>query len=299
MLNQRSKLKQTAAALKSVPSWNFTPWRSLKVQTLPSGSCSQLSARPPSSSAVPGLCCTSVSYICRIGRNDSPSSLKIGSKFFGSPAPAKTKVPPVLASPLCHRRGRSPHSRPRRPPGLQRPRGSRPFFSLLACISHLCHPPESTPVHDSVREREAMTRHTEAERAVRQSLSTRHQAPGLTPPRSTDKRDCHSRTTVAHVRKSPEHPKPAPAAGHPPSHRPRSTTFPGVRRMPGRPTGRPVRRGPRHADSGGPWARWGRCPRDRRHPHGGIRAGPAALHPAYDRSSNPPLPGPMPPPPAE
>ena len=35
-LYQRSKLAQTASALKSVPSWNFTPSLSLKVQTLPS-----------------------------------------------------------------------------------------------------------------------------------------------------------------------------------------------------------------------------------------------------------------------
>src|SRR3982751_4959206 len=99
MVDQRSKFAQTAAASSAVPSWNLTPGRSLNVQILPVGSLDQLSARPPSSSAVPGLWVIRVSYIWRIGRNDSPSSLKIGSKFFGSPAPAKMKVPPVAALP--------------------------------------------------------------------------------------------------------------------------------------------------------------------------------------------------------
>lgn len=45
-LYQRLKLTQTASALKSVPSWNFTPERSLKVQVVPAASGVQDSARP-------------------------------------------------------------------------------------------------------------------------------------------------------------------------------------------------------------------------------------------------------------
>ncbi len=46
-LNSRSMLKTTASALKSVPSWNFTPFLSLKVHFVGSPLfTSQLSARP-------------------------------------------------------------------------------------------------------------------------------------------------------------------------------------------------------------------------------------------------------------
>ena len=54
-LYQRSKLKQTASALKSVPSWNLTPWRRWNVHAVPSSLASQLSARPGATSVVPGF----------------------------------------------------------------------------------------------------------------------------------------------------------------------------------------------------------------------------------------------------
>ena len=41
----RLKLNRAASALKSVPSWNFTPWRRLKISVLESGCCHD-SARP-------------------------------------------------------------------------------------------------------------------------------------------------------------------------------------------------------------------------------------------------------------
>ena len=41
----RVKLNRAASALKSVPSWNFTPRRSLKISVFGSGCC-QDSARP-------------------------------------------------------------------------------------------------------------------------------------------------------------------------------------------------------------------------------------------------------------
>ncbi len=55
MLTHRSKFAQTAAALKSVPSWNFTPWRRLNVHTLPSGVDDHFSASAGSRSVEPCL----------------------------------------------------------------------------------------------------------------------------------------------------------------------------------------------------------------------------------------------------
>ncbi len=43
----------TASALKSVPSWNFTPWRSVNVYSRPSSEISQDSARPGRSVVAP------------------------------------------------------------------------------------------------------------------------------------------------------------------------------------------------------------------------------------------------------
>ncbi|GAA1854030.1 hypothetical protein GCM10009772_33550 [Pseudonocardia alni subsp. carboxydivorans] len=40
-----------------------------------------------------------MSNICRAGRKLSPSSLKIGSKFFGAPAAPNTNVPPAASPP--------------------------------------------------------------------------------------------------------------------------------------------------------------------------------------------------------
>jgi len=57
-LYQRSKLAQTAAALNAVPSWNFTPCCSSKLQTLASGDTVHDLARLGSISVPPGLVLT-------------------------------------------------------------------------------------------------------------------------------------------------------------------------------------------------------------------------------------------------
>ena len=50
LLKMRSRFQITASALKSVPSWNFTPLRRWKIQIfLSAGSCSHFSARPGTS----------------------------------------------------------------------------------------------------------------------------------------------------------------------------------------------------------------------------------------------------------
>ncbi len=98
-LYQRSKLKQTAAALNSVPSWNFTFLRRLNVQVMPSGLGCQVSASAGTTSVPPCFVVTRPSKICRIGRNDSPSLTYAGSKVFGSADAPKTRAalpPPPL-----------------------------------------------------------------------------------------------------------------------------------------------------------------------------------------------------------
>jgi hypothetical protein len=95
-LYQRSKLTQTASALKSVPSWNFTPDRSLNVQVVPAASGSQDSARPGLTLVPPSSGRTRVSNTWRATRNDSPSLAKLGSSTFGSPATPKTRVSLLL-----------------------------------------------------------------------------------------------------------------------------------------------------------------------------------------------------------
>ena len=93
-LYQRSKLKQTASALKSVPSWNLTPSRSVNVNTVASSLTSHSVASEGSSSVVPGLRPIRVSKICVMTRIDSPSETSAPSRATGSDAPAKTSVPP-------------------------------------------------------------------------------------------------------------------------------------------------------------------------------------------------------------
>jgi hypothetical protein len=60
-LYQRSKLAQTASPLKSVPSENLTPSRSVKVYDFPSSEAFHSVASSGSSSVVPGLAPTSPS----------------------------------------------------------------------------------------------------------------------------------------------------------------------------------------------------------------------------------------------
>ena len=101
-LYQRSKLAQTASALKSVPSWNLTPSRRVNVWDLPSGADSHSVASSGSTSVVPGAAPTRPSNICRATRKVSPSLASAGSSIPGSEDAAKTKVvsaPPSLEVP--------------------------------------------------------------------------------------------------------------------------------------------------------------------------------------------------------
>src|SRR6185312_16596683 len=88
------------AAFHGVPSWNFTPLRRLKVQTLPPLRF-QLVASDGTIFVVPGLSFTSPSNICSVTRNDSPSETNAGSRYVGSDAPAKTSVPAFEAPPAA------------------------------------------------------------------------------------------------------------------------------------------------------------------------------------------------------
>src|SRR5579864_8710122 len=69
---QRSQLILTASALNGVPSWNVTPWRSLKVHVSPSGETDQLVARSGSMSVLPGTARTSKLKICVVTSYVSP-----------------------------------------------------------------------------------------------------------------------------------------------------------------------------------------------------------------------------------
>src|SRR5664280_2427878 len=98
-LYQRSKLKQTAAALHSVPSWYFTFLRRLHVEVVRCADRCQVSASAGTTSVPPCFVVTRPSKICRIGRNDSPSLTYAGSKVFGSADAPKTRAalpPPPL-----------------------------------------------------------------------------------------------------------------------------------------------------------------------------------------------------------
>ena len=64
------------------------------VHAVPSGLDSQLSARPGSTSVVPGFRSTRVSKICSMTRDDSPSETRIPSRATGSAAEPKKSVPP-------------------------------------------------------------------------------------------------------------------------------------------------------------------------------------------------------------
>ncbi len=97
-LNQRSKFAQTASALKSVPSWNFTPSRRVNVCDLPSGAVSHAVASSGSTSVVPGAAPTRPSNICRATRKVSPSLASAGSSITGSEEAAKTNSPALAPS---------------------------------------------------------------------------------------------------------------------------------------------------------------------------------------------------------
>src|SRR5262245_1308348 len=86
----RSKLNFTSSAVSSPkPLWNWTPFRSLNVQMVPSGDSVQLSARSGSTSAVvtlPSLIANRVSprNMKREMACDCPSVLECGSSVSGS-----------------------------------------------------------------------------------------------------------------------------------------------------------------------------------------------------------------------
>jgi hypothetical protein len=96
----RSNENLTASASKSVPSWNFTPERSVNVYVSPSSDTSQLSARRPSNSAKSGAFhATSVSNTLRmISLPMGNARLVPGSKFAGSESTAITRVDRLKSS---------------------------------------------------------------------------------------------------------------------------------------------------------------------------------------------------------
>jgi hypothetical protein len=141
-LYQRLKLKQTASALKSVPSLNFTPSRRVKVQVRPSALGVHSVARDGTMSVPPAFVVTRPSKIWRIGRIDSPSLTAEPSRIVGSAEAPKTRVPPVAAPPP------SPPPDPLSPPQAVRPATSIPVAEsasarrvvarrdrLMGCIS--------------------------------------------------------------------------------------------------------------------------------------------------------------------
>ena len=87
LLKMRSRFQITASALKSVPSWNFTPLRRWKIQVfLSSGDCSHFSARP-------GRKVASLSVLVRSNRI-SPS--KIGKPRKRMPSKPLLGMPVVV-----------------------------------------------------------------------------------------------------------------------------------------------------------------------------------------------------------
>ena len=90
---QRLKLKQTAAELNGVPSWNVTPLRSWNVQVLPFLEAFQLVASLGTTTVPPGFRPTSPSKIWITTRPDSPSEISAPSSTTGSAVVPKTSVP--------------------------------------------------------------------------------------------------------------------------------------------------------------------------------------------------------------
>src|SRR5215472_1266575 len=94
-----SKLAITASALKGVPSWNFTPDLSSKVNSVASELAVHLVARPGtwfSLSSKP----MSVSYIVFSIEKERLSLVSWGSRVVGLVACATTMLPPALGCPL-------------------------------------------------------------------------------------------------------------------------------------------------------------------------------------------------------
>src|SRR6266478_1972480 len=91
----RENVATTSAELNGVPSWNFTPSRSLKVYVLPSGEIFQLSARSGMIVFSPsaGLKRTRLLYICPRTNRNAPWCT---SKCATSAGPAHLSTPPRL-----------------------------------------------------------------------------------------------------------------------------------------------------------------------------------------------------------
>src|SRR6266404_3834270 len=91
----RENVATTSAELNAVPSWNFTPSRSLKVYVLPSDETFQLSARSGMIVLRPsaGLKRTRLLYICPRTKRNAPWCT---SKCATSAGPAHLSTPPRL-----------------------------------------------------------------------------------------------------------------------------------------------------------------------------------------------------------
>src|SRR5262249_42489008 len=91
----RENVATTSAELNGVPSWNFTPSRSLKLYVLPSGEIFQLSARSGMMVLRPsaGLNRTRLLYICPRMKRNAPWWT---SKCATSAGPAHLSTPPRL-----------------------------------------------------------------------------------------------------------------------------------------------------------------------------------------------------------
>src|SRR5215467_358819 len=89
----RENVATTSAELNGVPSWNFTPSRSLNVYVLPSDDTFQLSARSGMIVLSPsaGLKRTRLLYICPRTNRNAPWCT---SKWATSAGPAHLSVPP-------------------------------------------------------------------------------------------------------------------------------------------------------------------------------------------------------------
>src|SRR3990172_6416835 len=96
-----AEAKSMTSALNGVPSWNFTPARSLKVQVLPSAETLHDSASDGSTCVPSARKRTSVSNMFESMLTENPSSMSFGSSDTASSACAKTSVPPVAPQALA------------------------------------------------------------------------------------------------------------------------------------------------------------------------------------------------------
>ena len=128
----RENVATTSAELNAVPSWNFTPSRSLKVYVLPSGDAFQLSARSGMIVLRPSAGLKRTRLLCIWPRmtRDAPWCT---SKCATSAGPAHLSTPPRLGfgSAARARSERTAASAGRRV--LQRPRGQRGAGGRSGC----------------------------------------------------------------------------------------------------------------------------------------------------------------------